>query len=218
MPSRRAFLLKGLSCSSTTTAAARSGQGAHAAERVPTTTSTPAAASGQSSGTTATDKPARRRRVAINCAVPCSGTTTSAGPNATAARIVGITSTRGGSRSTPPAPAKRSRVAGETGDGFMPVRRRWGRVTTARPGEAVTRNGRIRLAAQRIEAHSASPNNSAAGPWPVTLAIGFSDSIVRPSLGSAATAATQPPIRRPWSSTRTTVPTRTCADSSGGIR
>ncbi len=76
----------------------------------------------------------------------------------------------------------------------------------------------MRRAAQRTEAHSASSNSSGAGPWPLTLAIGLSDSTVRPSAGSSTIAETQPPIRRPWSSTRTIVPTRTRADRSGGIR
>ena len=58
------------------------------------------------------------------------------------------------------------------------------------------------------------------GPSP--SAIGFSaiGSRVdrRPSAGASSIAATQPPIRRPWSSTRTSVPTPTCGDSSCGTR
>ena len=55
-----------------------------------------------------------------------------------------------------------------------------------RPGDAVTRNGRTRRAAHRTLAHSASPNSSAAGPCPVTLAIGLSVSTGRPSDAVAA--------------------------------
>jgi hypothetical protein len=206
------------SCSSSTTAAARSRHGAHAAVRVPITTSTPPAAAAQSSGTTATESPARRSRVARSATVSCSGATTSVGPRPTAARIVGITSTRGARRSTPPPAAKRSLVAGDAGAGVIPVRRSGGRRTTARCGDAVTRNGRMRRPAHRTEAHSASSNRSAAGPCPVTLAIGFSVSTGRPSLVPAETEATQPPMRRPWSSTRTIEPTSTTAARSAGIR
>ena len=45
---------------------------------------------------------------------------------------------------------------------------------TARSGEAVTRNGRNRRAAQRTDAHSASSIRPADGPAPVTFTIGLS--------------------------------------------
>jgi hypothetical protein len=109
-------------------------------------------------------------------------------------------------------------VAGEAGAGAVCVRRLDGSRTTARAGDAVTRNGRMRRAAQRTDAHSASSKRSAAGPCPVTLAIGFNESTGRPSVVAADTDATQPPIRRPWSSTLTMVPTSTLASRSAGIR
>ena len=107
-------------------------------------------------------------------AVGCSGTMTSAGPHAATDNTAGITSERGGRRNTPPPTANSDVVAGDWGDGAVPVRRSSGRVRIARSGPAVTRKGRMRRAAHRTDAHSASSKISRPGPWPVTLAIDLS--------------------------------------------
>jgi len=66
----------------------------------------------------------------------------------------------------------------------------------------VTRNGRIRRAAHRTDAHAASSIRSADGPAPVTLTIGlrtigFKRSRDTPAVGSSVSSITHPPTRRP---------------------
>ena len=138
----------------------------------PITTSTPARAAAQSSGTVATVRPARASRIASSATWLCDGRDHEHRPdvraaNATADSTAGITSARGGSRSTPP-PRRRASVESSpatSGHGPAGRERDAGREpTTARSGDAVTRNGRIRPAAQRTDAHSASSMISALGP------------------------------------------------------
>ena len=115
-------------------------------------------------------RPTARRaasRVASSWAVLCSGTTTSVGPNASAARIVGITSTRGGEPEHSPASGQQSRGRRRH------RRRRHRRCDVGRQRRHGSRRRRrdeervgSAVAAQRTDAHSASPNNSAAGPVP----------------------------------------------------
>ena len=193
------------------TAAASPAHGAHAADRRPITTSTPARAAAQSSGIVATVSPARaqpdgeQRDLALSRRRRRARSPTDAG------------------RTRPPTTASASRRRA-AGDGARPRRRPQQRRSsmpvvagdvgpwtgrscerdaervpvTARSGDAVTRNGRMRPAAQRTDAHSARSMISALGPAPVTFAIGF-----RRSTGSTAAVssdrgrATQPPTRRP---------------------
>ena len=200
------------SCSSTTTAAAIPAHGAHAAERGPITTSTPAAAAAQSSTARGHRQPGPRESRATPPALRrgVAGPPARVGPNRTADNNAGITSERGGSRSTPPRRQQRV-VAGDFGP-TAPRTRPSTRAAVRRrraSGDAVTRNGRIRRAAQRTDAHSGEFEQlRREGPAPVTLAIGFSDSTGRPpAVSSSVSSMTHPPIRRPCSSTRTIVPT-----------
>ena len=204
-----------------TTADAISGHGAHAADLGPITTSTPPIAAAQSSGIRATDTPDRRSRVARIRASLIVGVTTSVGPWAMAERRAGSTSLRGGNRSTPPPAASNSVVAGDDGDDGETtgaVRRAGGKDVIARDGDAATRNGRERRAAQRIDAHSASSNNSTSGPCPVIFEIGFSDFRSTAASSKSTMSLIHPPIRRPCNSTRTIVPIRTGPKRAGARR
>lgn len=201
------------SCSSSTTAAARPGTGAHAAALAPTTTSAPAAATAQSRGCRATDSPARRRRPARSRAWSTDGVTTSVGPRAAAASTVATPSPAGGRRTTARPAATAATASGSSGPGTaVAPRRRSGRPATTPGGEALARSARTGPA-QRQAAHSASSSSSGAGPHPVTLATGFR---ITPRGASPPSSTTQPPTRRPWSGTRTMVPTRTRSAKPSG--
>ncbi len=203
------------SCSSTTTAAARPGHGAHAASRAPITTSTPPAARAQSCGTTATVSPARRRRAASRRARSIEGTTASTGPRRVAAAMTGTTSSVGGSRRTAASPSKARAASGWIGATWRPLVAGAGNPATFVGGDAATRNGRRRPAAQRIDAQWASSISSAGGPRELTLASGRSRSASTPAAGGSS-STTQPPTRRPCRGTRTRTPSATRSASSAG--
>ena len=202
------------SCSSSTTTHARSPTGAHAAARVPTTVA-PAAPRAQSTGWAATATPARRSRSVIVAAIAADGHSTSALPSAAPASATCTRLVAGGSRSTDRGAANAPARRAWSGGADRPARCRR-RGAAARPARA-TRSS----AATRGDRPSATPptrparSAQAVGPEPARLASGRS---ATPSGGSTPTATIHPPTRRPWSSMRTTSPTRTWSRSASGTR
>ena len=190
--------LRAGSCSSRTTMAARSGTGAHAATLVPTVTA-PRAARSHCSGYSATGRPDSRRMRTRRWRCATVGTITRVGPWVVAARARRDPSSPGVRRkSVRPenAPASASSASGDrsamggptsvTIVGGDATRRKWG----SRP-------------AQRQLAHSPSAITSDGGPTEESFANGR---ISTPDVGSTLTAVTQPPVRRPWKSIRTSEP------------
>ena len=126
----------------------------------------------------------------------------------------------GTGRPRAPAAARRGGGAGRRPGAGRPAARRGrvrvaggsGRARTAPGGDAVRRNEAGRPA-QRHAAQRARSTSSAGGPQPVTLASGRRSI---PSRGATSASTTHAPTRRPCSSTRTIVPTRTRSSQPSG--
>ncbi len=125
----------------------------------------------------AAPRPGARRRVREAVAPPL------AGPDARAAST----------SSTAPPPGEGGCTAVRAGDG---------KARTTRSGEAVPRKEEMGPA-QRQAAHSASRTTAGGGPMPLERASGLATT---PGVGATPSSVTQPPTRRPWSSTRTRLP------------
>ncbi len=190
--------------SSTTSTAPSCGRGAQAPARAPTATQPPAAARAHSWGTRATRCPSPRSRAARKAAAESDGARTRASPCAAAAMATGSTSPAGGIRMTVTPGARVPARSARPGSGSA---------RTARGGDAVPSSCAGRPA-HRHAAHRAREITSAGGPQPVTLARGCSGRSVAASPGRPTT---HPPMRRPWSGTRTIVPTRTSPARWSGI-
>ena len=209
------------SCSSSTTTAARPATGAHAAARAPITTSAPAAAEAQSRGMEGDGQPGPPQPGREQPGLVDRRRDHERG----AARGGGQHGARSGRPSAGAAarPARRRRPApsaasGSSGCGHAGDRRRRGRQRRPpRPGgDAVDRNARTGPA-HRQAAHCGQVDaRPAAGPQPVTLAIGF-----RATPAGGLAAQRRRPSRRPAgraAATRTIVPTRTRSASASGTR
>jgi hypothetical protein len=94
-------------------------------------------------------------------------------------------------------------AAGDTGSANTFVRRVGDARFTTVFGEAVTRNGRRRLAPHRHEAHRHRSKVSSSGPSPLERSMNFS---FNPSSDGGSNDTIQPPTWRPFKDTRTRPP------------
>ena len=155
------------SCSSSTTIAARSGHGAHAAARAPIDDVD--AARGRASHSLGHAAPPTARRGAGGRRAPAPRRPTGGRPaSARARQRVPSTSGSGsvGRRHAAPPPLAERRPRGVDGRHRCGVDRRPGRPRTVAGGLAATRNGRRRPAPQRTDAQRARSMTSAGGPMP----------------------------------------------------
>ena len=210
------------SCASSTTAAASRGTGAQAPARLPTTTGQPARASSQ---VLVAGQPRRMSRAVSRSAQPVDGTNTTTAPSR--ARVPGspttestrsIRSVAGGRRTTvasgrasapshsSPAASSRDPPPGAGRGGAF------GRARTMTDGDAACTK-KDAGPAHRHDAHSASSTTSGGGPQP---SHDLSGSKSMPSGVSTSASTTQPRTLRPWSGTRTRVPTRTSSVQRAG--